>query len=137
MQHRRLGKNGEEISVLGLGTWPIGGAMGAIDEQAAIATIRTAIDSGITLIDTAQSYYNSEEIIGKALKDGYRDRCFLATKVSLKYSRNDILSAMENSLRMLQVDCVDLYQVHSRNPEYPIDITMETKQQLQQQGKTR
>ena len=74
MQHRRLGKNGEEISVLGLGTWPIGGAMGAIDEQTAIATIRTAIDSGITLIDTAQSYYNSEEIIGKALKDGYRDR---------------------------------------------------------------
>lgn len=137
MQHRRLGKNGEEISVLGLGTWPIGGAMGAIDEQTAIATIRTAIDSGITLIDTAQSYYNSEEIIGKALKDGYRDRCFLATKVSLKYSRNDILSAMENSLRMLQVDCVDLYQVHSWNPEFPIDITMETMQQLQQQGKTR
>ena len=111
--------------------------MGAVDEATAIATVRAAIDSGITLIDTAQSYYHSEEVIGKALQDGYRQRCFLATKVSLKYSREDIVAAMENSLRQLQVDCVDLYQIHSWNPEYPIDTSMETMLRLQEQGKTR
>ena len=137
MEHRPLGTDGPDVSVLGLGTWPLGGAMGAVDEPTAIATIRAAIDSGITLIDTAQSYYNSEEVIGKALLDGYRERCFLATKVSLQYSRDDIIAAMENSLRMLQVDCVDLYQIHGWNPEYPIEASMETMLQLQEQGKTR
>ena len=137
MEHRQLGRDGDRVSVLGLGTWPLGGAMGAVDEATAIATVRAAIDSGITLIDTAQSYYHSEEVIGKALQDGYRQRCFLATKVSLKYSRDDIVAAMENSLRQLKVDCVDLYQIHSWNPEYPIDISMETMLRLQEQGKTR
>ena len=136
MEHRQLGRDGDRVSVLGLGTWPLGGAMGAVDEATAIATVRAAIDSGITLIDTAQSYYHSEEVIGKALQDGYRQRCFLATKVSLKYSREDIAAAMENSLRQLKVDCVDLYQIHSWNPEYPIDISMETMLRLQEQGKT-
>jgi aryl-alcohol dehydrogenase-like predicted oxidoreductase len=111
--------------------------MGGVEEQTAIAMVRAAIDSGITLIDTAQAYRTSEAIIGKALKDGYREKCFLATKVSRDYSRQGILAAMDNSLRALQVDCVDLYQIHGWNPQYPIEESMETMEQLRQQGKTR
>ena len=137
MEHRRLGKEGDTVSVIGLGAWPLGGGMGHIEEQTVIATIRRAIDLGITLIDTAQGYMTSEASLGKALKDGYRDRSFLATKVSGKYSRQDIISAMDNSLKALDVDYVDLYQIHSWNPKYPIEESMETMLQLQQEGKTR
>jgi aryl-alcohol dehydrogenase-like predicted oxidoreductase len=114
MEVRELGKNGPLVSAIGFGAWPIGSGMGWVDEKTAIDTVRAAIDQGIKLIDTAQYYRTSESLIGKALKDGYRQRCFLATK-----------------------DYVDLYQIHSWNPEYPIDESMETLIDLQQQGKTR
>lgn len=90
MQQRQLGKEGPEVTVIGLGAWPVGGGMGHVDEQQGIAIVRTAIDRGITLLDTAQAYRSSEDTLGKALRDGYRERCFLATKVSGKYSREDI-----------------------------------------------
>ncbi len=137
MKYRHLGKDGPKVSVLGLGTWPLGGGMGRVDEQTAIATIHAAIDSGITLIDTAQAYRTSEATIGKALKNGYRERCFLATKVSENYSREGIILAMENSLRALDVDYVDLYQIHNWAPQYPIEEGMETMARLQEEGKTR
>ena len=137
MQKRQLGKDGPDVSCIGFGAWPIGGGMGQVSEKAAIEIVRTAIDHGITLVDTAQAYRTSEEIIGKALKEGYRNRCFLATKVSGNYSQSGIITAMENSLKMLDVDYVDLYQIHGWNPEYPIEESMETMQLLQKQGKTR
>ncbi len=137
MNHRQLGKDGADIPVIGLGAWPIGGGMGGLDDRDCIDTVRTAIDSGITLLDTAQAYRTSEATLGKALKDGYRERCFLATKVSRQYSRQDIENAIENSLRNLDVDCVDLYQIHSWNSQYPIEESMETMARLQEQGKTR
>ena len=138
MRKRQLGKDGTEVSVIGLGAWPIGGGMGPIDEAIGIATVRSAIDSGITLLDTAQAYRTSESTLGKALKDGYRDRCFLATKVSGDYSPNGIRSAMDNSLMALGVDHVDLYQIHSwRNDQFPIEATMETMARLRKEGKTR
>lgn len=137
MEHRQLGKGGADVPVLGLGAWPLGGGMGHVAEQNAIATIHAAIDNGITLVDTAQAYRTSEATVGKALKNGYRDRCFLATKVSWNYSREGIRSAMENSLRDLDVEYVDLYQIHGWNPEYPIAESMETMAQLQKEGKTR
>ncbi len=137
MNHRQLGKDGADIPVLGLGAWPIGGGMGNMDDRDCIDTVRTAIDSGITLLDTAQAYRTSEATLGRALKDGYRERCFLATKVSRQYSRGDIENAIENSLRNLDVDYVDLYQIHSWNPQYPIEESMETMARLQEQGKTR
>lgn len=115
MNHRQLGKDGPAVPVIGLGAWPIGGGMGDLDENTCIDTVRTAIDSGITLLDTAQAYRTSEATLGRALEDGYRERCFLATKVSRQYSRKDIERAIENSLRNLGVDCVDLYQIHSWN----------------------
>ena len=137
MNHRQLGKDGADIPVIGLGAWPIGGGMGNMDDRDSIDTVRTAIDSGITLLDTAQAYRTSEATLGRALKDGYRERCFLATKVSRQYSRRDIENAIENSLRNLDVDYVDLYQIHSWNPQYPIEESMETMARLQEQGKTR
>lgn len=137
MEHRQLGKDGPRVPVIGFGAWPIGGGMGQTEERTAIATVRAAIDSGITLVDTAQAYRTSEETIGRALKDGYRDRCFLATKVSRDYSRQGILSAMEESLRKLDVDHVDLYQIHGWSPQYPIAESMGAMARLQEQGKTR
>ena len=137
MNHRQLGKDGADIPVIGLGAWPIGGGMGNMDDRDSIDTVRTAIDSGITLLDTAQAYRTSEATLGRALKDGYRERCFLATKVSRQYSRGDIENAIENSLRNLDVDYVDLYQIHSWNSQYPIEESMETMARLQEQGKTR
>lgn len=137
MEYRQLGVHGPQIPAIGLGTWPLGGGMGQIDEGTAIATIHAAIDNGITLIDTAQAYRTSEATIGKALRGGYRERCFLATKVSGRYSREAILSAMENSLLALDVEHVDLYQIHNWNPRYPIEESMETMARLREEGKTR
>jgi aryl-alcohol dehydrogenase-like predicted oxidoreductase len=137
MEYRQLGKEGPRVPVLGLGTWPLGGGMGLVDEQMAIATIHAAIDNGITLLDTAQGYRTSEATIGKALKGGYRERCFLATKVSGDYSPGAIRAAIENSLRSLDVEYVDLYQIHHWAPEYPIEESMEVMARLQQEGKTR
>jgi len=137
MRYRQLGKDGPQVPVLGLGAWPLGGGMGHVDQQTAIATVQAAIDGGITLVDTAQAYRTSEAMLGQALKGGYRERCFLATKASGDYSRSGIMAAMENSLRALEVDYVDLYQIHGWNSEYPLEESMETMAQLQQAGKTR
>ncbi len=141
MEYRQLTRDGTQVSVIGLGTWPFGGGMGAMDDQTAIAITRAAIDNGINLIDTAQVYGESEERLGKALKDGYRDRCFLATKVWREqdndYSPAAIYAAMDDSLRKLDVDYVDLYQIHHPDPSYPLDQTMEALDRLREQGKTR
>jgi hypothetical protein len=123
MDFRDLGRDGPEVSVLGLGTWPLGGGMGEVDEGTAIATIRAAIDNGVTLIDTAETYRHSESRVGKALRDGYREPCFLATKVSRDFSREGVKSALENSLRTLDVDYVDLYQAHKWPRQTAIEET--------------
>jgi aryl-alcohol dehydrogenase-like predicted oxidoreductase len=137
MEKRILGRQGPAVSALGLGAWPLGGGMGPMDDATAASVVHAAIDSGVTLVDTAQYYFASEKRIGKALGNGYRARCFLATKVSLDYSRRGIRSAMENSLRDLQVDFVDLYQVHTWDPRYNLEETMETMERLCAEGKTR
>src|SRR5436853_2589841 len=137
MQIRRLGKDGPEVPVLGLGGWPLGGGMGQIDDQTVIDIVRAAIDRGVTLIDTAEAYLASESRIGKALKNGYRQRCFLATKVSYDYSRDGIRAAIERSLRTLGVDYVDLYQIHTWVRQYPLEEAMATMARLQEAGKAR
>lgn len=119
MEKRQLEKTGDHLFVIGFGAWPIGGAMDVVDEGAAIATVHAVLDHGITLINTAQSYRVSEAIIGKALKGGRRAQVFLATKVSRDYSPDAIRRAMENSLRALQTDHVDLYpQLESAVPSW-------------------
>jgi aryl-alcohol dehydrogenase-like predicted oxidoreductase len=111
--------------------------MGLVDEDLAISTIHAAIDGGITLLDTAQAYRTSESTLGKALKAGYRERCFLATKASRDFSPQGIRSAMEASLRALDVEYVDLYQIHRWQSEYPVESSIETMARLQEEGKTR
>lgn len=137
MEFRRLGLRGPEVSVLGLGAWPLGGGLGSVSDEDAIATIHAAVDSGITLIDTAQAYQTSEAILGKALAGGYRERVFLATKVSEDFSPEGIRRAMDDSLRALNVEYVDLYQLHRWSPQYPVEASMEAMARLQEEGKTR
>jgi aryl-alcohol dehydrogenase-like predicted oxidoreductase len=136
MQHRKLGKNGPEIPVVGFGGWPIGEGMGHVDEATALETVQAALDRGLTLIDTAQYYKSSEGRIGKILtKSGYREKCFLATKVSFDYSRSGVKTAFENSLRELKTDYIDLYQIHMWDETVPVEETLEAMTELQERGK--
>jgi aryl-alcohol dehydrogenase-like predicted oxidoreductase len=137
MEQRSLGREGPAVSAIGFGAWPIGGGMGAVEESAAIATIHAALDHGITFIDTAEMYRGSEAIVGKALAGGRREKAFLATKVSGNYTPERIRTAMENSLRALQTDHVDLYQIHWWEDRVPIEEGMAAMEALRQAGKTR
>lgn len=131
-----------------LGTWAIGGWMwGGSDEQESIKTIHTAFDRGVNMIDTAPVYGfgASEEIVGKAIKQyGKRDRIHIATKVGLEWKdgkvfRNSsperIVKEIEDSLRRLQTDYIDLYQVHWPDPLVPFAETAQTLLSLLEQGK--
>jgi myo-inositol catabolism protein IolS len=111
--------------------------MGGVDERTAIATIHAALDQGITLLDTAQAYRTSEAVVGKALAGGRRDGCYLATKASFDYSPQGITSAIDASLSALRTDRIDLYQIHSFKPEFPISAAVETLVRLREQGKIR
>jgi myo-inositol catabolism protein IolS len=134
MRLKQLGKNGPEVSAICFGAMELGGRMGPIEESQAIATAHAAIDAGVTFFDTAEGYATSEEITGKALV-GKRGQVFLATKLSGDQSTGHIAEAFENSLRMLQTDHVDLYQLHRPKPQWPIEETMGELVKLQEQGK--
>jgi len=137
IEHRHLGTDGPSVPVLGFGAWPIGGGLGRVEKSTAIATVRAAIDSGITLVDTAEGYRTSEALIGEALRAGYRDRCFLATKASRDFRPRGIRRALEASLRALRVDHVDLYQIHGWDAAVPVEQSMEEMARLKEEGKTR
>ena len=136
MQLRELGEGGPRVSAVCLGTWPIGGGMGAMEERQAVATIQAALDAGVTFIDTAEGYRDSEAVVGRALR-GRRDETFLATKLSGDHSKEHIAEAMDSSLRQLQTDRVDLYQIHSPKPQWPIEDTMGELLKLRDAGKIR
>ena len=138
MKTRQLGKDGPQVSAICFGGLPFSGTFGAIAREQAHATVREAIDVGITFIDTAESYKASQELIGEAIS-GRRDEVFLATKVSGRdgYSEDTIRRAIENSLEALQTDHVDLYQLHRPVPEYPIEETMGQLLRLRDEGKIR
>jgi aryl-alcohol dehydrogenase-like predicted oxidoreductase len=137
-------------SRIGLGTWAIGGWMwGGTDETESIRTMHAALDRGITLIDTAPVYGfgRSEEIVGKALAEGGRRAgVVLATKVGLDWkneqpfrngSRARILKEIDDSLRRLRTDVIDLYQVHWPDPKTPIEETAGAMAELHKVGKIR
>jgi aryl-alcohol dehydrogenase-like predicted oxidoreductase len=137
-------------SRIALGTWAIGGWMwGGTDEKESIRTIHEALDQGINLVDTAPiyGYGRSEEIVGEALHQyGRRESVILATKVGIdwtngKIERNStrprILQEFEDSLRRLQTDYIDVYQVHWPDPVVPIEETAATLRELYEQGKIR
>jgi len=138
------------VSRIGLGTWAIGGWMwGGSDESEAVRTIQAALDRGITLIDTAPAYGfgRSEEIVGKALAEGSRrSRAVIATKTALGWrdgkvyrdaSPARIRQEIEDSLRRLRTDHVDIYQVHWPDPMVPIEDTAAVMGELFQEGKIR
>jgi aryl-alcohol dehydrogenase-like predicted oxidoreductase len=110
--------------------------MGDVPESQAIATIQAALDVGMTFIDTAEGYRSSEAVIGKALK-GRREQAFVATKLSGSHSQDHLARAVENSLRALQTDRIDLYQLHGPDPSQPIAETMASLNRLRDQGKIR
>ncbi|ASV88299.1 general stress protein 69 (plasmid) [Ochrobactrum quorumnocens] len=156
---RAIGKSGVEASAVGLGTWAIGGWMwGGTDERESVAAIQASLDAGVTLIDTAPAYGlgRSEEIVGKALK-GRRDKAVIATKCGLVWhtqkgqyffdqgsqpvhrylGRDAIMQEVEDSLRRLGTDYIDLYITHWQDPTTPIDETVRALEDLRTSGKIR
>jgi aryl-alcohol dehydrogenase-like predicted oxidoreductase len=138
------------VSSVAIGTWAIGGWMwGGTDEAESVATIRTALGHGINVIDTAPAYGfgRSEEIVGKAIAEGrLRDKVVIATKVGLEWkdghvfrnaSRGRIMREVDDSLRRLRTDYIDIYQVHWPDPLVEIEETAAAMQTLFRQGKIR
>ena len=148
MEHARIPGTSLEVSRVALGTWAIGGWMwGGTDEIESIATLRAAVGHGVDLIDTAPAYGfgHSEEIVGKALAAGnLRARVRIATKVGLEWqngrvfrnaSRARILKEADDSLRRLQIDHIDIYQVHWPDPLVSMEETAGAMRTLFEKGK--
>lgn len=111
MIYRPLGSTGEEVSAIGLGGWHLG--LKQVDEPLSQRIVRSAIDRGITFLDNSWDYNGgvSEQRVGKALRDGYREKVFLMTKLDGR-SKKAAMEQLETSLRRLQTDCIDLVQHH-------------------------
>src|SRR3954468_17904000 len=157
MKYRSLGRTGIQVSPLCLGAMMFG-SFGEPDHDKSIAIIHAALDAGINFIDTADVYSQgeSEVIVGKALAGGRRDDVVLATKVNLQMglapgsvpsgkgdpnkrgnSRRWIVTEVENSLRRLNTDWIDLYQIHRPDPDTDIEETLGALSDLVRQGKDR
>lgn len=151
MDTRRFGNTDIQVTPVGLGTWAIGGWMwGGTNEAQSIDTIHAAIDKGVGLVDTAPVYGfgRSEEIVGKALAGGRREKVALATKVALNWSQDHdkvwrdgtaarIEREVEDSLRRLQTDRIDIYQIHWPDPQTPMEETARAMESLLKAGKIR
>ncbi len=136
----------KKLSRVALGTWAIGGWMwGGADDDASIATIRAALDRGVNVIDTAPVYGfgHAEEVVGRALAGVPRESVVIATKVALEWSsgkprrdasRDRIMREIEQSLRRLRVDYIDVYQVHWPDPKTPMQETAEAMSDLFARG---
>ena len=127
------------VSELSLGTWAFSGAAvwGDCDEKAAVETVHCALDYGINLIDTAEKYGDgmAEIVLGKALA-GKRHQAVVASKpATVHMHKEDVIKACEDSLRRLQTDYIDIYQIHWPNPSVPVDETYEGLEQLKKAGK--
>ncbi|MCG0239472.1 MAG: aldo/keto reductase [Firmicutes bacterium] len=144
MEYRRLGRSGLKVSAITLGTMTFGEK---VPESEAVRIIHYALDAGVNVIDTADIYAGgeSERIVGKALA-GRRHQVVLATKVYMPtgpgpndrgLSRYHIMRAVEDSLRRLGTDYIDLYQMHRFDPEVPLEETLRALDDLVRQGKVR
>lgn len=143
------------LSALGAGTWSLGGknayglVYGQVEEDNAINALRVLIDNGVNVVDTAPVYGvhgASETIVGKALRDGYRDKVFLVTKFGnyndaetgkriINNSREDIMKEIDESLDRLETDHIDLYIMHYPDPVVPVSETMDALNEIKAQGK--
>jgi aryl-alcohol dehydrogenase-like predicted oxidoreductase len=141
MKYRKLGRTDIEVSVVAMGCWGIAGGRtwGPQDEADSIATMHAALDAGVNFFETAEGYGGgySEEVLGRALKDR-RHEAVIATKVSKgNLAPEDVIEACEGSLRRLQTDVIDLYQIHWPSREVPISETFPALVKLYEQGKIR
>jgi aryl-alcohol dehydrogenase-like predicted oxidoreductase len=145
MRYRTLGRTGIKVSPYALGTLMFASSIGNADHADSIRVIHKALDAGINFVDTADAYGDSEEVVGKALK-GRRDDVVLATKFSRPMgddpnhqgaSRRWIVTAAESSLRRLQTDYIDLYQVQRPDPSTDIEETLSALSDLIHSGKVR
>src|SRR6202048_1324252 len=151
MQTKRLGSSDMQITPIGIGAWAIGGGGGAVgwgpqDDDDSIAAIHAALDRGINWIDTAAVYGlgHSEEVVARAIK-GRSNRPYVFTKcervwgedrqIGKSLKRESILAECEASLRRLQVDVIDLYQIHWPEPDEDIEEGWSAMAELQKQGK--
>ena len=150
MHTRKLGANGPIISAIGLGCMGMSEFYGALDESESIATIRRALDFGVTMLDTADMYgpYSNEELVGRAIK-GRRNDAFIATKFGIMRDSTDptrrgingrpeyVRSSVEGSLKRLGIDTIDLYYQHRVDPQTPIEDTVGALGELVSAGKIR
>jgi aryl-alcohol dehydrogenase-like predicted oxidoreductase len=149
MQPREFGHTGLEVSPITLGSWPMSGdRYGRIEDSEAVRTIQAALDQGITSFDTAPAYGagHAEETLGAALV-GRRDQAVITTKCGIvpsatgqpgrNASRASILREIDDSLRRLRTDHVDVYLVHWPDPNTPLEETMDVMDEVQRAGKTR
>lgn len=150
MLYRKIGKTGVQCSCVAFGTWELAGNVwGAVGAEDAIRTIHAALDGGMNLIDTAASYGGgrSEELVGKALH-GIRDKVILATKGGAHFNPQKnamerdltpeaIRRDVEESLRRLQTDYIDLYFFHYPDPDHPVADSIGELERLRQEGKIR
>ncbi|MND99628.1 General stress protein 69 [compost metagenome] len=148
MKMRKLGRNGPEVSAVGLGCMGMSAFYGGADEAQSIAVIHRALDLGVTLFDTAEMYgpHTNEVLVGKALK-GRRDKAFIATKFGINRqpdgsavtdgSPANVRRAVEGSLSRLGVDHIDLYYQHRIDPNTPIEETVGAMAELVKEGKVR
>lgn len=145
MKYRQLGQTGIEISLIIMGTWQAGKSMWAnIDDNETKKAMRAALDAGITTFDTAEIYGNgySERIIANALSD-VRDQVVLASKVfATHYKHDQLIDACHRSLKNLNTDYIDLYQIHwppgsFGQPAVPLEEIMGALMELKEQGKIR
>ncbi|HEX6393788.1 MAG TPA: aldo/keto reductase [Acidimicrobiales bacterium] len=149
MRYVQLGKTGLEVSELALGTWAYGGDWGSFDEEEAKATIRRAVELGVTLFDTAQAYGFgiSERLLGDTLwKVTRRDQVVVATKGGLRMDGENLLrdnsagwlrAGVESSLRNLRIEYIDLYQLHWPDLRTPPEETAGALEKLVGEGKIR
>ena len=148
MQKRKLGSSDLDLSVVGLGTWAMGDDFfGKVDDNQSVAAIQSAVDSGVNLIDTAPAYGagHAEEVVGRAIR-GRREEVVVATKVGIIRTENDFIRNLkpdslrreiDDSLRRLGVDVIDLYQIHWPDPETPLEDTLEELIKIREAGKYR
>ncbi|MDX3761273.1 aldo/keto reductase family protein [Streptomyces mirabilis] len=144
MEFRKLGRSGLTISEIAYGNWLTHGSQ--VEEDAALACVRAALDAGITTFDTADVYAQTraESVLGRALKDERREGLEIFTKVFFPtgpgpndrgLGRKHIMESIDNSLRRLQTDYVDLYQAHRYDPSVPLEETMEAFADVVHSGK--
>ena len=137
MEYRQLGKTDLQVSSIGLGCVTFGRE---IDVETSFAVMDQALSRGINLFDTAEAYSagGSEEVVGKWLAErGVREQIVLATKVATSLTRERVLTSAEASLRRLQVDVIDLFQVHHWDESVPLEETLAALNTLVEQGKVR